>query len=427
MKVAIVGAGWAGLAAAITLAEQGVCASVFEAGNVPGGRARRLAREAVDLDNGQHLLMGAYRQTLALIDKVAPGNSVTGLLRVPLTLVYPDEFSLVAPNWPAPLHLLGALVGAKGLSATEKFAAIRFMLKLRSHACETDQTVALALHGQPDALKCYLWNPLCVAALNTPTETASMQVFRRVLLDALLGTRAESDFLIPRLDLGTLFAEPATDWLRTQGTHCYLRHRIHRLEQCGDRWALHHNASGEVEVYDAVILACGPQTTRRLLEGHPKAVPSLAALDALSYEPIVTVYLQYPCALNLPQPLLAWREPMPMFLFDHASSHGKTGRVALVVSASGPHLAWDDNRWLAEIRAKMEALLGPLPPPGLLARVTEKRATFACLAGLVRPPAHSGLLRVWLAGDHIAGPYPATLEGATRSGVESARLLLDAL
>jgi len=128
--VAIVGAGYAGMAAAVALAERGIAVSVYEAGPVPGGRARRVTSRGRSLDNGQHLLVGAYRELLALMRTV--GVPETAVLRMPLELRYARGFALRALPLPAPFGLLGGLLFARGLPLTERLGAVRFMRALRA-------------------------------------------------------------------------------------------------------------------------------------------------------------------------------------------------------------------------------------------------------------------------------------------------------
>ena len=167
------------------------------------------------VDNGQHILIGAYRDTLALMRKVGVDED-KALLRLPLTLRYPD-FQLHAPRLPAPLHLAFALLTAQGLTWSEKLAAIRFMqwLKKRHFTLDSDCTVNALLdaHAQPEVLRRYLWEPLCISALNTPATNASAQVFANVLRDSLAADRAASDLLIPRVDLSAMLAEPAAHYM----------------------------------------------------------------------------------------------------------------------------------------------------------------------------------------------------------------------
>ena len=218
MNVAVIGGGYAGMAAAVELASRGVPVTVFEAAPALGGRARRVTVNDTALDNGLHILIGAYSETLRLIDKVAPKRD--SFLRLPLDLQIHNQFHLRAPKLPAPLHVAWALFTAKGLSFEHKRAAARFMnaMKACAYRLPQDCTVEalLAENQQPIVLIEYLWAPLCVAALNTPMQRALAQVFLNVLRDSLGAGRAASDLLLARTDLTALFPKPAAEYVRAQ-------------------------------------------------------------------------------------------------------------------------------------------------------------------------------------------------------------------
>ncbi len=129
-RVAVIGAGWAGLAAAVRLAEGGVPVTVFEAARQAGGRARTVELDGIELDNGQHILLGAYRETLALLARVNPAWQAQ-LLRLPLLLRVEPDFRLRAVRLPAPWHLAAALLGARGLGWGERARALAFVAALR--------------------------------------------------------------------------------------------------------------------------------------------------------------------------------------------------------------------------------------------------------------------------------------------------------
>jgi predicted NAD/FAD-binding protein len=190
-RVAVIGAGYAGLAAAMTLVRAGARPTVFEANRTPGGRARRVEYRGALLDNGQHVLLGAYRETLALMREANVPEAA--LLRMPLTLEFPGRFALRAPRLPAPLHLAVALARARGLTWRDRLAAVRFIHALRrARFCvPAGTTVAelLASNRQPEAARRYLWEPLCISALNTPVAEADAQVFANVLHDSLFRKR----------------------------------------------------------------------------------------------------------------------------------------------------------------------------------------------------------------------------------------------
>ena len=127
--VAIVGAGYAGMAAAVALAERGVRATVFESGAVPGGRARRVMSQGTELDNGQHILIGAYTELYRLMQLV--GVPANALLRMPLEIRYAAHFSFRRLGLPEPLGLAGGLLAARGIPFAERIGAARFIARLR--------------------------------------------------------------------------------------------------------------------------------------------------------------------------------------------------------------------------------------------------------------------------------------------------------
>lgn len=438
VPVAIIGGGYAGMAAAVTLANAGIPVHVFEASRHLGGRARRADIKDANLDNGQHILVGAYSETLRLMTQVG-ANPARLLQRQPLHLEYPRAASPIlcihAPDWPAPLHMAAALLGAKGLDWADKWAAIRFMqsLKARHFRLPEDGTVAqlMAQYRQTGKLRRYLWEPLCIATLNTPARSASAQVFANVLRDTLGADKAAAQLLLPGVDLSELFPEPAARYVEARGGQVLRSRRIGTIAPRPDgQWQV----DGMTEPYRAVVLATAPHHLAPLLAcletDHPAIRPLLHMLAGLRYEPITTVYLQYPADTCLPRPMLggfAEGDGLTQWLFDRGQLLGSPGLIAAVISASGPQDTLTPDQLAARVHAEIRHLfphrLAQLPLPAWQRVITEKRATFACTPGLPRLPATTPLPGLYLAGDHIASDYPATLESAVRSGVTVARQL----
>src|SRR3981189_829499 len=170
-RVAIVGAGYAGMAAAVSLAPRRMSVRVFESGPVPGGRARRVVSQGTELDNGQHILIGAYAELLRLMRLV--GVASDAVLRMPLEIRYAAGFHFRSLPLPFPFGLLGGLLLAKGIPYAEKLGAIRFIAAMRKARFQLDEDTSVDLllrkHRQAGGIGRLRWLPLCISPLNTPS------------------------------------------------------------------------------------------------------------------------------------------------------------------------------------------------------------------------------------------------------------------
>ena len=409
-RVAIVGAGYAGMAAAVTLAAAGERVVVFEAGPITGGRARRVHPHGRDLDNGQHILIGAYTELLGLMRLVGvPSDAV---LRVPLELRYADGFALRALWLPAPLGLLGGLLSLRKVSIGERLGAIRFMQSLKRMKFRLEQDIPvddlLESHGQAGRIGDYLWRPLCVSALNTPPAQASAQVFINVLRDSLASYADASDLLLPRVDLSQLFPERAAQFVQARGGEVRTGETVRGIE-AGLRIG--------AESFSAIVLAVAPFQ----LEPFASLV---GTIPEYAYQPIFTCYLQYPQRVRFPFPMLGLKSGLVQWIFDRDALGGKRGLVSCMISAEGEHERMTHADLAAACHREVAQALGALPEPEWSQVIAEKRATFTCVPGIVRPAQETPTHGLFLAGDYTDPDYPPVLEAAVRSGVRAARKVL---
>ncbi|GGH62367.1 amine oxidoreductase [Comamonas phosphati] len=438
MKVAIIGGGWAGMAAAVQLAQDGHEPSIFEASRHLGGRARALELPGpLQADNGQHILIGAYTESLRLMRAVGVRES-DGLLRQPLAMRYADGSGLIFPHLAAPLDALVGIARASGWTLGERLALLARALRWRVQGfrCAPTATVADLCQGLPRRLLDEFMEPLCVSALNLPAAQACGSVFLRVLQDALFAGSGGSHFLVPRVSLGELFPLPAAQWLQARGQAVHTASRVQQLVPLGRQWSVQPTAAAaEPPRFDAVLLACPPQEAARLAlaAAQDERLPARDGVhyqrwaqtaQALEHTAIATVYARTPSRLPSQRPWLALRpahDRPAQFVFDRGQLHShdpaQQGLMAFVVSdcrtdretlqpqvlqQAGEQLGWQD--------------LEPVQT------VIEKRATFACTPSVQRPGMELGH-GLWACGDYVDGPYPATLEGAVRSGTQAARQL----
>jgi squalene-associated FAD-dependent desaturase len=432
----VVGAGWAGLAAAVGLVEHGRAVALIDAAPQAGGRARalalRLGEETVDVDNGQHLLIGAYRATLSLIERVGVRPDAV-LARTRLRLAGPGGFEFRAAALPAPLHLAVGLLAARGFPWGERIAMARAMASLRGggvDAVPTGATVAewLASQAQPAALIRRVWEPLCVGALNTPIERACAGAFARVLHDALLARASDADFLLPRATLGDVLPAPASNWLDARGVPVRLRTACRGLARTADGgWEAATDAGPQR--CDSVVLAVPPQQVARLLAD---AVPAarLAPFDAFEHEPIATVWLAWRERLALPDAVMleeradAGEHGQWLFGRTPPPSGAIRALAGVVISAAGRRDERPDAL-AASVSRQVSSQLG-VPLAAHSRAIVERRATIRCSPD--RPRIDTDALSdvapgIALAGDWAWHAYPATIESAVRSGDAAATFL----
>ncbi len=445
--VAVIGAGWAGCAAAVTLADAGVEVAVYEAGTLPGGRARRVERDGLPIDNGQHLLLGAYSNTLALLERVHGAAAARrSLARRPLAIVpftagQTDALTLQARIAPGRLGLLLGLLSARGLTLPERLSNLRWFRRLEREKFirPAGETVARMLVPLPARVRGLLWEPLCIAALNTPIANACAQTFANVLQAAFAGGSAAgaADFVLPATDLTTLFPESAIRHVVARGGSIQYgaKARILRTDRDSVTLAVRDRAI----VVTAAIISVGPHQLRaafapEVLDQHRSLDAALEVIDTLSYEPITTIWLGYAEPVPMPAPLVRlddapgqWLVDRPDVLTAAAADPARPplrSLLAVIVSTSGPHTKLAPDALALAADAQLRRLVPTLAPLAWSQTITEKRATYACVparARLASPALVPGLL---LAGDYVNAEFPATLEAAVRSGESAATCFL---
>lgn len=432
VNVVVVGAGWSGLACALACVEGGARVTVLDAAPQAGGRARavsiELGNHSDTLDNGQHLLIGAYRDTERLMRKVGV-DPARALLRMPLSLIYPDGFRFTAAPLPAPLNLAMGLLTARGLTFNDRLALIRLLRawKRSGWSAPAQATARDVLTQATPTLIERLLEPLCLAALNLRLHEASATIFLRVLRDSIGGSSRASELWVPRVDLSTLFPHAAIKTLTTQGAQVRLHTLVTSIAKTQTGWKI-QTRTDALEC-DTVVLALPPERARPLLESvnDPALHSATQALAALQSAPIATVYLRYAPGTRLPHPVMALRESPTQahygqWAFDRGALDARhDGVVAVVISGHGAHLELPHDTLAHTVAQQLSATLA-LPTPRGTAVLVDRRATLLAVPGLRRPPVQLPVRGLYLAGDAADSPYPSTLEGSVRTGLEAADL-----
>ena len=420
-KIAVIGAGWAGLSAAAHLVEHADVA-LYEAGRVAGGRARGVSGDAFSfLDNGQHLLIGAYQGVFRLLDKA--GADWRGhFFRQPLRWYLHDGLRFEAAwSLPAPLNLLTGLLRGENASLGEKTALVRQLKRLQSHHKRhlPDQSVQSWLDAQGVSRKwlAEFWQPMVWGALNTPLEEASLNVLCAVLADGVWAQCELSDYFVPKVDLTRAFAAPVVAYLQRQGAAWLPNQRVRRV--------LLDNRRGvrvDGERFDGAVVATAPYHVAGVLPPSLGEEVRLAIRD-LTYYPITTVYLKYGRAFRLPALMTGFAEGTAQWLVDRRRLTG-ANEIAAVVSLSH-RIRATPLQWAQRVHRDVLRVCPDVGKPVAWQAITEKRATIASQVGRV-VPSQDGLNRyaIWLAGDWLHPRYPATLEAAVQSGEMAAQAVL---
>lgn len=422
MTTLVIGAGWSGLAAAVSLIEQGHSVHLVESGKQLGGRARNVTWQGKVVDNGQHIMIGAYERMLTMMQLIGV-DTEQAFNRLPIDISMHDPLYSTLhlsgkSRLPWPWSLAWNLIKSAGLNSLKSL--ITLQKDIPRLLSEQDITVLAWLQRaeQPERLIRQLWEPLCLTTLNTQVTKASAHVLAIVLRDSLGKDEPTADLLIPKIPLGSLFAQAAAHYIQQHGGRISQQIRIAELVVEESQISGAITTHGDFIDSENIILATGPDQMAQLLTSHLR-------FPRPSQMPITTVYLQYPEHLRLPKPLLGMTGTMSHWLFDRSEQH--PGMIAVVISSDGAHEKLSKEVLVQHVCDEIHQLLPEFPgkaDEGFVIR--EKRATFECTVEnhRNRPKCNTTILGLWLAGDYIANDYPATLEGAIRNGEHCAQLLL---
>jgi squalene-associated FAD-dependent desaturase len=456
-RVAIIGGGFAGLAAGVELAARGFAVMLFEARPRLGGRAYSFRDDETGevVDNGQHALMGCYRDTLAFLDRIGATHKLTRQRNLCVHMVHPEHGpgAIACATLPSPLHLLSGILRYPLLTRGERLRALLggtqvMAMRRRRDPRLAEWTVAhllTALRQSPNA-RASFWYPVAVATLNESPKRAAAAPFAEVLARAFFRSRADSQFVLPKVGLSDLYTDDARRYIEARGGRVELKSQVADLVVSENQAsALRLRDGAQVEA-DACISAVPPKALAALLPdafrngGGRPAHDTLAwhalACDAFESSPIVSVHLWFDRPV-LADAFVGLIGTTTQWLFNRSLLTGNGGNgagrqcLSAVISAGRELVDWPTAQIVATVLADLRTMLPPSRAAQVLQSVVvkEKHATISATpaAERLRPAATTPIGNLFLAGDWTSTGLPPTIESAVFSGRRAAELVAEYL
>jgi len=435
-KVAVIGGGLAGLAAGCALADAGFRVTLFERRPYLGGRASSYEHPGTGevVDNCQHVLLGCCTNLIQFYERLGVSDKICWFDE--LTFIEPGgRASRMAPSFlPPPMHNLPAFFGAKMLNVKEKLAIARAMAEMMRglpEDSEADFLSWLKRNKQTEQAIERFWKVVLVSALNEDLDRMSVRYAAQVFRESFIKSPAAGKMGLPSIPLSDLYGS-AAEYIRTRGGEVLLRSSVTAINPLPAGVNVVSN-SGEQQ-FDFVVLAAPFQNAAGLLPSGDLAQPLKEQLTHFEPSSITGIHLWFDREITpLPHAVLLDRTIQWMFhkskFHDARESSSQGSYVELVVSASKA-LVQKSREEILELATRELAEFFPIVKEAKLVKaavIKEIYATYSILPGLdqYRPEAKTDWPNIFLAGDWTATGWPATMEGAVRSGYLAAEALTE--
>jgi len=457
LPLLILGGGFAGLAAAVDLAEAGRKVLLLERRSFLGGRAYSFTDKTTGdtVDNGQHLMMGCYHRTLHFLEKIGSFDNLKFQSDPRVDFLHEGidgsvtRASFKCPPLPAPLHLIGGLARLKTIGWGDRLRALSVGLAVRTLNGNRDKLAEITVRqwldglGQSERMQRRFWNPMALASLNEAPEIASADMFARVIELGFMRTKRDSAMVISRVGLSDLYTHQAKSFIEARGGEVRLNAEVAEIGFEGARAAGVTLRSGERIEAGAVISAVPYSSLRRMLPDEIAAA-HFTYLDGFKSAPIVSINLWYDEAITDLEFAGLLDSPIE-WVFNKNAIHqgggqgggqgvnpGSAGhrRQHLALVISGAHEAATKPKEElvemadAQIKRFFPAARGRNPVHAFVVREHDATISHTVGTARMRPSGRTRFDNFFLAGDWTATGLPPTIEGAVQSGQDCARIVL---
>jgi hydroxysqualene dehydroxylase len=436
-RVIIIGGGFSGLAAGVRLSEQGRRVLLLERRKHLGGRAYSFvdSRTGDTVDNGQHLFMGCYRQTIAFLEKIGCLDRLKFQDRPRVDFLDRDNgiTSFECPPLPPPMHALAGLFKMKGITLGDKLRTLKVgrAIQKNGESASAPLTVSSWLDqlSQSERIKQRFWYPMAIATLNESPDTASARMMKVVLREAFGGGSRGASIGVARVGLSELYTEGASDFIRSRGGEVRTDAQVHRLVIEHGSVAAVELIGGERVEADSFISAVPAAALLQMLPEDLRG-EEFSKLESLESSPIVSINLWFDRAV-IDHEFVGLIGTRSQWIFNKdliISPARKSNQIAVIISAARDFIDWTKQALVEMALTELNELMPASRSAHLLHSriVKEREATLAHTveSDSLRPGPRTVVPNLILAGDWTATGLPATIESAVMSGNIAADLIV---